>query len=118
MPRSRKSAAQWRRENCFLSVTEAAELLGITRQALQVRIQRGMQVAVRAGDGTPIPGAWLIRPEDVQQAAWGNCYLYVAMASTLSHWSARATLRREGIVVGLLAPASSPGPAGGTGTRS
>ena len=38
---------------------------GITRQALQVRITRGQQPAVRAGDGTPVPGAWLIRKSDV-----------------------------------------------------
>ncbi|WP_396909806.1 helix-turn-helix domain-containing protein [Mycolicibacterium sp.] len=65
VPRSRKTASAWRRENGFLSVAEAAELAGITRQALQVRITRGQQPAVRAGDGTPVPGAWLIRKSDV-----------------------------------------------------
>lgn len=66
-PRTRKTAAQWRREHGWLSVAEAAKMLGITRQALNVRIQRGQQSAVRAGDGTPVPGAWLIRAEDVLQ---------------------------------------------------
>lgn len=31
----------WLRENGFLSICEAAEILGITRHALQVRIRRG-----------------------------------------------------------------------------
>ncbi|MBU8820420.1 hypothetical protein KL864_31580 [Mycolicibacterium goodii] len=48
-------------------MAEAAELLGITRQALNVRIGRGAQAAVRAGADTPTPGAWLIRREDVGQ---------------------------------------------------
>lgn len=69
MPRNRKDAAEWRRQNGFLSVAEAADLLGITRQAMQVRIQRGTQPAVRAGADTPTPGAWLIRAEDIQRRA-------------------------------------------------
>lgn len=69
VPRSRKGAAVWRRENGFLSVAEAADLLGITRQALQVRITRGTQAAVRAGADAPVPGAWLIRAEDIQRRA-------------------------------------------------
>ncbi|ORA27387.1 helix-turn-helix domain-containing protein [Mycobacterium aquaticum] len=68
-PRSRKDAAEWRREHDWLSVAEAAAELGLTPQALQVRIKRGTQVAVRAGAATPIPGAWLIRPEDVGRRA-------------------------------------------------
>ncbi|RIU41044.1 DNA-binding protein [Mycobacteroides abscessus] len=67
VPRSRKSAAAWRREHGYLSTAEAAELAGITRQAMQVRITRGQQVAVRAGAGTPTPGAWLIRVEDARR---------------------------------------------------
>ncbi|WP_147377942.1 excisionase family DNA-binding protein [Mycobacteroides abscessus] len=65
----RAAAAAWRREHGWLSVAEAAELLGITRQAMQVRITRGQQDAVRAGDDAPAPGAWLIRAEDVQHPA-------------------------------------------------
>lgn len=61
------AAETWRRENGYLSVAEAAAELGITRQALQVRITRGTQTAVRAGADTPTPGAWLIRAEDVQR---------------------------------------------------
>jgi excisionase family DNA binding protein len=61
------TAAAWRRENGYLSVAEAAELLGITRSALQVRITRGQQAAVRAGADAPVPGAWLIRVEDMQR---------------------------------------------------
>lgn len=64
---SRKSAAQWRRANGWLSVAEAAALLGITRQALNVRINREMQSAVCAGADTPTPGAWLIRVADVHR---------------------------------------------------
>ncbi|WP_158167429.1 helix-turn-helix domain-containing protein [Mycolicibacterium smegmatis] len=67
VPAGRKSAAAWRREHGFLSVSEAAAELGITRQALNVRISRGQQRAVRAGADTPVPGAWLIRAEDVIQ---------------------------------------------------
>lgn len=67
VPCSRKAAAAWRRAHGWLSVAEAAELLGITRQALNVRIARGTQAAARAGAGTPTPGAWLIRVEDVEQ---------------------------------------------------
>ncbi|MEX3657435.1 helix-turn-helix domain-containing protein [Mycolicibacterium fortuitum] len=63
------AAKAWRRKNRFLSVAEAAELLGITRQALQVRITRGQQPAVRAGADAPTSGAWLIRAEDVQRPA-------------------------------------------------
>lgn len=66
---SRKTAAGWRRENGWLSVAEAAAELGITRQALNVRIRRGQQEAVRAGADTPTPGAWLIRREDVGRRA-------------------------------------------------
>ncbi|MBF9519547.1 hypothetical protein [Mycobacteroides chelonae] len=69
VPCSRKDAAAWRREHGWLSVAEAAELLGITRQALQVRIQRGKQTAVRAGAETPTPDAWLIRAGDVGRRA-------------------------------------------------
>lgn len=65
VPRSRKDAAAWRREHGWLSVAEAADLLGITRQAMQVRITRGTQAAVRAGADAPTAGAWLIRAEDV-----------------------------------------------------
>ena len=64
---SRKSAAQWRRANGWLSVAEAAELLGITRQAMNVRINRGTQPAVCAGADTPTSGAWLIRVADVHR---------------------------------------------------
>lgn len=64
-----ETAASWRRQNGWLSVAEAAELLGITRQAMQARIDRGTQAAVRAGADTPTPGAWLIRAEDVQHPA-------------------------------------------------
>lgn len=67
VPRSRKDAAQWRRQNGYLSVAEAAAELGITRQAMQVRITRGTQPAVRAGADAPVPGAWLIRVEDVRR---------------------------------------------------
>lgn len=42
----------------------AAAALEITRQALNTRIQRGLQAAVRAGADAPNPGAWLIRQED------------------------------------------------------
>ncbi|WP_078321684.1 helix-turn-helix domain-containing protein [Mycobacteroides chelonae] len=69
VPRTRKAAAAWRRANGWLSVAEAAAELGITRQALQVRIQRGTQFAVRAGADAPVPGAWLIREADVQGRA-------------------------------------------------
>ncbi|MCP2622056.1 excisionase family DNA-binding protein [Mycolicibacterium smegmatis] len=69
VPRSRKDAALWRREHGWLSVAEAAAGLGITRQALNVRISKGTQPAVRAGAGTPTPGAWLIRAGDVQRRA-------------------------------------------------
>lgn len=69
MPCSRKDAAAWRRERGWLSVAEAAAEVGITRQAMQVRIQRGTQPAVRAGADTPVPGAWLIRLEDVVRRA-------------------------------------------------
>lgn len=64
---SRKSAAQWPRANGWLSVAEAAALLGITRQALNVRINRKMQPAVCAGADTPTPGAGLIRVADVHR---------------------------------------------------
>lgn len=63
------AAAAWRRANGWLSVAEAAELLSITRQALQVRITRGQQEAVRAGADTPTPGEWLIHAEDVEHPA-------------------------------------------------
>lgn len=63
------AAAAWRRENGYLSTGEAAEMLGITRQAMQVRITRGTQEAVRAGADTPVPGAWLIRVGDVGRPA-------------------------------------------------
>ncbi|BBX31966.1 hypothetical protein MMAGJ_12480 [Mycolicibacterium mageritense] len=53
-------------------MAEAAAELGITRQALNVRIQRGQQVTVRAGADTPTPGAWLIRAEDVDSAGRRN----------------------------------------------
>ncbi|MDO2981377.1 MULTISPECIES: helix-turn-helix domain-containing protein [Mycobacteriaceae] len=69
VPRSRKDAALWRREHGWLSVAEAAAGLGITRQALNVRISKGTQPAVRAGAGTPTPGAWLIREADVRRRA-------------------------------------------------
>ncbi|MGP4057792.1 hypothetical protein ACTWP6_23705 [Mycobacterium sp. 4D054] len=65
--RRRKGPAEWRREHGWLSVAEAAEMMGITRQALNVRIRKGQQVAVRAG--APVPGAWLIRVEDVGRQA-------------------------------------------------
>lgn len=61
------AAAAWRRENSFLSVAEAAELVGITPEALRVRITRGRQEAVRAGADAPVPGAWLIHQQDVVQ---------------------------------------------------
>lgn len=61
-----RAAAAWRRERGWLSVREAAELAGITQEGMNVRIRKGTQAAVRAGDGTPIPGMWLIREEDVQ----------------------------------------------------
>lgn len=61
-----KAAAAWRRENGYLSTAEAAAELGITREALRVRITRGTQEAVRAGTDTPVPGMWLIRAEDVR----------------------------------------------------
>ncbi|MBX8688086.1 hypothetical protein GO011_11680 [Mycobacterium sp. 20091114027_K0903767] len=64
-PCSRKAATAWRREHGFLSVAEAAAQAGITRQAMQVRISRRRQKAVRAGADAPVPGAWLIREEDV-----------------------------------------------------
>ncbi|OHU33349.1 hypothetical protein BKG79_22355 [Mycobacteroides chelonae] len=64
-----EAATAWRRANGYLSTGEAAEMLGITRQAMQVRITRGTQAAVRAGAGTPVPGAWLIRVEDVRGRA-------------------------------------------------
>lgn len=67
VPRTRKAAAKWRREHGYLSVAEAAAEVGITRQAMQVRITRGQQRAVRAGVDTPTSGAWLIRAEDVGQ---------------------------------------------------
>lgn len=69
VPCSRKAAAAWRRAHGWLSVAEAAELLGITRQALNVRINRKQQEAVRAGADSPTPGAWLIRIDDVQRKA-------------------------------------------------
>jgi hypothetical protein len=47
------TAAAWRREHGWLSVAEAAAEQGITRQALNVRINRGTQPAVRAGADTP-----------------------------------------------------------------
>jgi len=50
-------------------VAEAAELVGITPEALRVRITRGTQTAVGGGADTPVPGAWLIRAEDVQRRA-------------------------------------------------
>ena len=56
----------WRRVNGRLSTAEAAAELGITRQALRVRINRGTLPAVRAGADAPVPGMWLIREEDVQ----------------------------------------------------
>lgn len=67
VPRSRKDAAAWRRENGWLSTAEAADLAGITPQAMNVRINRGTQPAVRAGADAPMPGTWLIRPEDVER---------------------------------------------------
>lgn len=60
------TAAAWRRGHGWLSTGEAAAELGITREALRVRITRGTQTAVRAGTDTPVPGMWLIRAEDVQ----------------------------------------------------
>ncbi|WP_066902150.1 helix-turn-helix domain-containing protein [Mycolicibacterium houstonense] len=69
VPAGRKSAVEWRREHGFLSVAEAAAELGITRQALNVRISSGTQAAVRAGADTPVPGAWLIRAENVVRRA-------------------------------------------------
>lgn len=69
VPDSRRTAAQWRRRHGYLSTAEAAAELRITRQALQVRIQRGQQLAVRAGADAPVPEAWLIRAEDVGRAA-------------------------------------------------
>ncbi|SIJ93931.1 excisionase family DNA-binding protein [Mycobacteroides abscessus] len=64
-----EAAAAWRQVNRFLSVAEAAALLGITRQAMQVRIARVQQEAVRAGVDAPVPGAWLIRETDVPRRA-------------------------------------------------
>lgn len=66
VPRSRKSAAEWRREHGWLSTAEAAELAGITPQAMNVRIRKGQQAAVRAGADAPTPGVWLIREADVR----------------------------------------------------
>lgn len=61
-----RAAAAWRRERGWLSVREAASLAGITPAGMTVRIRKGTLPAVRAGDGTPVPGMWLIRAEDVQ----------------------------------------------------
>lgn len=66
VPRSRKAAAEWRRKHGWLSTAEAAELAGITTQAMNVRIRKGQQAAVRAGADAPTPGVWLIRAEDVR----------------------------------------------------
>lgn len=65
----RNPAVAWRREHGYLSVSEAAAELGITPQALTLRSRKGQQKAVRAGAGTPVPGAWLIRPQDVRRRA-------------------------------------------------
>lgn len=67
VPRSRKASAEWRREHGWLSTAEVAELAFITSQAMNVRIRKGQQEAVRAGSETPMPGAWLIRVEDVRR---------------------------------------------------
>lgn len=61
-----REAAAWRRERGWLSVREAASLAGITPAGMSVRIRKGTQEAVRAGDDTPVPGMWLIREEDVR----------------------------------------------------
>lgn len=65
----RNPAVAWRRAHGWLSAAEAAELLGITPQAVTLRIRKGRQKAVRAGADAPVPGAWLIRAEDVQRRA-------------------------------------------------
>ncbi|OCB56187.1 hypothetical protein A5722_14965 [Mycobacterium vulneris] len=66
VPRSRKASPEWRREHGWLSTAEAAELAGITPQAMNVRIRKGQQAAVRAGADAPTPGVWLIREADVR----------------------------------------------------
>ena len=48
-------------------MAEAAAELDITRQGLQVRIQRGALIAVRAGADATVPRAWLIRAGDVRR---------------------------------------------------
>lgn len=55
-----REAAAWCREQGWLSVREAAELAGITPAGMNVRIRKGAQPAVRAGDDSPVPGMWLI----------------------------------------------------------
>lgn len=62
-------AAEWRKSNGYLSTPEAAARLGMSPLALSKRISDGRVPAVRAPEGSPRPGAWLIRREDVVRDA-------------------------------------------------
>lgn len=63
------AAKAWRREHGFLSVPEAAAQLGMSPLALTKRIHAGRAPAVKAPEGSPRPGAWLIRVEDAVRVA-------------------------------------------------
>ncbi|WP_018601001.1 helix-turn-helix domain-containing protein [Mycobacterium sp. 155] len=58
-------AAEWRREQGVLSVTETAAALGISVQAVRARIHAGALPAHRSPAGSPSPRSWLIREEEV-----------------------------------------------------
>lgn len=62
-------AAEWRREHGYLSTPEAAAVMGMSPLALSKRIADGRVPAVKAPEGSPRPGAWLIRAEDVVRDA-------------------------------------------------
>ncbi|CPZ76706.1 excisionase family DNA-binding protein [Mycobacteroides abscessus] len=62
-------AAEWRKANGYLSTPEAAAVMGMSPLALTKRIADGRVPAVRAPEGSPRPGAWLIRREDVVRDA-------------------------------------------------
>ncbi|WP_079631384.1 helix-turn-helix domain-containing protein [Mycobacteroides abscessus] len=62
-------AAEWRKENGYLSTPEAAAVMGMSPLALTKRIADGKVPAVRAPKDSPRPGAWLIRVEEVARDA-------------------------------------------------
>lgn len=59
-----------RTEKILLRISEAAEVLGISRSHLYAAIQRGDVPVIRIGRTARIPAAWLNRWVNEQVAAW------------------------------------------------